>query len=103
MFISLKLPCRNIIPSFVMTPLFRYKFNYSKHNNNPITQEHLETLKSNLLEKNLKRLIEPYSRVEIAQISKLIELPEPDIEVRFIINLVYIIFLIQFNSGNYRK
>jgi len=42
----------------------------------------LETLKSNLLEKNLKRLIEPYSRVEIAQISKLIELPEPEIEVK---------------------
>merc|ERR1712134_94585 len=43
-------------------------------------QEHLETLKTNLLEKNLNRLIEPYSRVEISKIASLIGLPEASVE-----------------------
>jgi len=45
-----------------------------------VIQEHLETLKSNLLEKNLNRLIEPYSRVEISKIANLIGLPEASVE-----------------------
>jgi len=45
-----------------------------------VIQEHLETLKSNLLEKNLNRLIEPYSRVEISKIASLIGLPEASVE-----------------------
>jgi len=47
-----------------------------------VIQEHLATLKSNLLEKNLSRLIEPFSRVEISHIAKLIDLPEHEIEVK---------------------
>ncbi|CBY09159.1 unnamed protein product [Oikopleura dioica] len=47
-----------------------------------VVQEHLVSLKSNLLEKNLMRLIEPYSRVEISKIAKLIDLDELEIELK---------------------
>jgi len=48
----------------------------------PIIQNHLNSLYNTLLEQNLCRLIEPYSRVEIAHLAQRIELPEKQVEVK---------------------
>mmetsp|Transcript_36051 Transcript_36051/g.78651 ORF Transcript_36051/g.78651 Transcript_36051/m.78651 type:complete len:423 (-) Transcript_36051:467-1735(-) len=48
----------------------------------PVIQTHLKALYSTLMEQNLCRLIEPYSRVEIAHLAGLIELPVPAVETK---------------------
>jgi len=48
--------------------------------NDPIIHAHLNELYSNLLEQNLCRIIEPFSRVEISHIAKLIGLPVETVE-----------------------
>jgi 26S proteasome regulatory subunit N6 len=48
--------------------------------NDPIIRTHLAALYDTLLEQNLLRIIEPYSRVEISQIASLVKLPAAQVE-----------------------
>jgi len=45
-----------------------------------IIEAHLDKLYDNLLEKNLLRIIEPFSRVQVLHISSLIKLPLENVE-----------------------
>ncbi|EPY50722.1 19S proteasome regulatory subunit Rpn6 [Schizosaccharomyces cryophilus OY26] len=46
----------------------------------PIIRSHLSTLYDNLLEQNLLRVVEPYSRIEVSHIAKLIGLSTVQVE-----------------------
>ena len=48
----------------------------------PIVHSHLSELYDTMLQQNLTRLVEPYSRVEIAHIASLISLPPAAVEAK---------------------
>ena len=48
--------------------------------NDLIIRQHLASLYDSLFEKNLLRIIEPFSRVEVAHVAKLVQLPTSQIE-----------------------
>lgn len=48
----------------------------------PIIKAHLDSLYDTMLEQNLCRLIEPYSRVQVSHIASLIKLPQDKIEIK---------------------
>ena len=64
--------------------LLEFKNTLNKFDNeltkDPIIQRHFNKLYDNLLEQNLCRIIEPFSRVEVTHISKLINLPLETVE-----------------------
>ncbi|PKA63254.1 26S proteasome non-ATPase regulatory subunit 11 [Apostasia shenzhenica] len=62
---------------FFETALRNYKAQLEE---DPIVHRHLSSLYDTLMEQNLCRLIEPYSRVEIAHIAEMIELPDGHVE-----------------------
>ncbi|KAI9142587.1 hypothetical protein BKA69DRAFT_1123938 [Paraphysoderma sedebokerense] len=51
-------------------------------NNDPIIRHHLSALYDTLLEQNLSRIIEPFSRVEINHIAELVKLPVGQVETK---------------------
>ena len=52
----------------------------------PIIRTHFTSLYDNLLEQNLLRIVEPFSRVEVAHVAALVGLPVVEIEFKYILN-----------------
>jgi 26S proteasome regulatory subunit N6 len=49
----------------------------------PIIRAHFTSLYDNLLEQNLLRIVEPFSRVEVAHVAALVGLPVGEIEFKY--------------------
>lgn len=54
----------------------------------PIIRSHFTSLYDNLLEQNLLRIVEPFSRVEVDHVAKLVGLPVLEIEAKYILPVV---------------
>lgn len=51
----------------------------------PMVKSHLNDLYNSLMEQNLCRIIEPFSRVEIVHIAELIDLPVKQVETKCVL------------------
>jgi len=49
----------------------------------PIIRSHFTSLYDNLLEQNLLRIVEPFNRVEVDHVAKLVGLPVLEIEAKY--------------------
>jgi 26S proteasome regulatory subunit N6 len=54
----------------------------------PIIRSHFTSLYDNLLEQNLLRIVEPFSRVEVDHVAKLVGLPVLEIEAKYSLSVV---------------
>jgi 26S proteasome regulatory subunit N6 len=57
----------------------------------PIIRAHFTALYDNLLEQNLLRIVEPFSRVEVAHVATLVGLPVVEIEAKFYTLFLFLI------------
>jgi 26S proteasome regulatory subunit N6 len=57
-------------------------FSLSELEDDPIVSAHITNLYENLLEKNLARILEPFSRVQLPHVAKLIDLPLARVEAK---------------------
>lgn len=56
----------------------------------PIIRNHLAALYDTLLEQNLVRVIEPYSRVEIDYVAELVKQPVAMVESKSVVHFVHL-------------
>ena len=55
----------------------------------PIIRAHFTSLYDNLLEQNLLRIVEPFSRVEVAHVANLVGLPVVEIEFKYCLSTFF--------------
>jgi 26S proteasome regulatory subunit N6 len=67
-------------------PLHLYLLMALELMSDPIIRTHFTSLYDNLLEQNLLRIVEPFSRVEVAHVAALVGLPVVEIEFKYILN-----------------
>jgi hypothetical protein len=60
----------------------------------PIIRAHFTALYDNLLEQNLLRIVEPFSRVEVAHVASLVGLPVVQIEFKYASDCLFSLLMI---------
>ena len=70
----------------VVQTVVKYK---TQLEDDPIVRAHLNSLYDNLLEQNLCRIIEPYSRVQVQHVADLVKLPTVCAQRHWMIHVLY--------------
>lgn len=58
-------------------------YNFSELEDDAVIKSHIKNLYENLLEQNLVRIVEPFSRVQISHVAELIDLPLRVVELKY--------------------